>query len=361
VFSLAILAVITARGEVLSRHGDVEPTVDSLAICIEAGDSCMQQYNTFDALKFYQQAYNLCDSSLTRIKLADCYYKRASYRQAADLLKNIPEDSLQHDSFRQLAYSYQKQGDTDSYIYWAGRLLAHYPMDGEIVAGITLALAQTNQAWKGLEYGLKYCEKDSTNTLVNRAVADAYFLDRNFVAAADSYQQLLEQGDSIFNTLYSAGMCYSQIGRLESAYHCLLPALYLSQLQHSSCAYRLGVVCVDTNRYEEGLGYLDLATSLLLPDTTSMRAITLSKGQAYYLTEHYVEAVEAWKNHLAYNPNSIATHYNIANTYYYFLSDRQQARIYYEKFLELARQKENPNTELTEMIKKAEELLASYG
>ena len=32
---------------------------DSLKICIEAGDSCMQQYNTFEALKYYQRAYEL--------------------------------------------------------------------------------------------------------------------------------------------------------------------------------------------------------------------------------------------------------------------------------------------------------------
>ena len=47
IVALALLAVSTARGEV----------VDSLDLYMHAGDSCMQQYNTFEALKHYQCAF----------------------------------------------------------------------------------------------------------------------------------------------------------------------------------------------------------------------------------------------------------------------------------------------------------------
>ena len=374
--------------------------IDSLKIYIEAGDSCMQQYNTFEALKYYQRAYELgkaiagkqakdtlklpieyldqmpeekAEKIIDQLiagavksatapyyisaKLADCYYKRGNYFQCSELLKNTPEDSLSHESFRQLAYSYQNQGDNGSYVYWTGRLVEHFPMDGEMVAGLTLGLSRDNQAWKGIECGLKYYLKDSTNILVNRAIADAYFMDRQFDKAVNMYERLLQQGDSTFNTLYSAGLSYSMIKDLDRAYPYLRDALFLSQMQHANCAWRLGVVCVDTKRFEEGLGYLDLANQLLLPDTTTMKAITLSKGEAYYLTEHYDKAVEAWKEHLAYNPSSIATYYNIASAYYYYLPDGQMAKTYYEKFLNLARKEEKPTQQLTEMIEKAEMLL----
>jgi uncharacterized protein HemY len=131
--------------------------IDSLKIYIEAGDSCMQQYNTFEALKYYQRAYELgkaiagkqakdtlklpieyldqmpeekAEKIIDQLiagavnsatapyyisaKLADCYYKRGNYFQCSELLKNTPEDSLSHESFRQLAYSYQNQGDNGS-------------------------------------------------------------------------------------------------------------------------------------------------------------------------------------------------------------------------------------------------------
>ena len=396
-FTLALLLVLP----LVAGASEAEDS-DSLKICIEAGDSCMKQYNTFEALKYYQRAYELgkafagkqakdtlklpieyldqmpeekAEKIIDQLiagavnsatapyyisaKLADCYYKRGNYFQCSELLKNTPEDSLSHDAFRQLAYSYQNQGDNGSCVYWTGRLVEHFPMDGEMVAGLTLGLSRDNQAWKGIECGLKYYLKDSTNILVNRAIADAYFMDRQFDNAVRMYERLLQLGDSTFNTLYSAGLSYSMIKELDRAYPYLRNAFFLSQMQHANCAWRLGVVCVDTKRYEEGVRYLELATQLLLPDTTTMKAITLSKGEAYYLTEHYDKAVEAWKEHLTYNPTSIATYYNIANTYALLLEEKEQAKPYYQQFLDLARKEETPNTDLQEMMKKAEAMLTS--
>ena len=389
-FSLALLTVLPVKGE----------DSDSLSVCLQKGDSCMQQYNTFEALKYYQRAYELgkavagkqakdtlklpiedldklpqeeADKIIDRLiagavksatvpyyisaKLADCYYKRGNYFQCSELLKNTPEDSLSHESFRQLAYSYKKQDDTGSFIYWASQLVNRYPMDGEVVAALSQAYTSSEQPQKGIVCGMRYCQKDSTNIMVNRALADAWFVNRDFSAASKLYERLMQQGDSTFNTLYSAGLSYSMIKDLDRAYTYLRDALFLSQMQHANCAWRLGVVCVDTKRFEEGLGYLDLANQLLLPDTTTMKAITLSKGEAYYLTEHYDKAVDAWKEHLAYNPSSIATYYNIASAYYYYLPNGQLAKTYYEKFLNLARKEETPTPQLKEMIEKAEMLL----
>ena len=358
VIALALLTVIPVRGEVLAKKKTIEPVaVDSLQLLLQAGDSCMQQFNTFEALQYFQQAYQMADSRDVRLKLADCHYKRANYHQTAELLKNVPEDSLSHEAFRQLALSYHKQGDLDSYIYWGTQLVKRYPMDGEIVASLTLAYAQKNQPETGLKYGLNYSLKDMNNIMVNRAIADAMFLKRDFTAASIWYQGLMEQGDSTFNTIYSAGMCYSQIQDLNRAYKYLQLALIKSGMQHFGCAYRLGIVCNDLHSYDEGLSYLDLALEIQKPDTAIMKAITLSQGEAYYLTKQYDKAVEAWKHHLDYNPGSVATYYNIANAYYYFLNDQQQSRVYLEKFLQQARKEEKPTPQLKDMIEKAEAFL----
>lgn len=369
---LALLTALPVRGEGF---------VDSLQVYVQAGDSCMQQFNTFEALQYYQRAYKMAEAQDSvrfsmddkfgagpyvpedkipreiRLKLANCHYKRANYRQVAELLKNMPEDSLSHEAFRQLAFSYQKQGDNDSFMYWTSQLVNRYPMDGEMVSGLILAYAKANQPQKGIICGLKYTLKDSTNIMVNRALADAWFMNRDFTAAAMMYNHLMEQGDSTFNTLYSAGMCYSQLEDLERAYKYLQLAFLISGMQHAGCAYRLGVVCVDTKRYPEGLNYLNLAKELLRPDTTIMKAITLSEGEGYYLTQHYPEAVEAWKEHLTYNPGSVATYFNIANAYAYLLKDEKQAQSYYEQFLEKAREVEKPTPQLEEMVERAKEIM----
>ena len=350
IFAMLILALLTVspvRGE----------AIDSLQVCLLQGDSCMQQFNTFEALKYYQRAYRIAelqdsvrfsmdDSDVlskyvpedkipreVRLKLADCYYKRADYRQTAELLKNMPEDSLSHEAFRQLAFSYQKQGDNDSFMYWAEQLIYRYPMDGEVVAGLTLAFARASQPQRGIVCGMGYCQRDSTNI------------------------RLLQQGDSTFNTLYSAGMCYSQIDSLEQAYGYLHDAFLLSQMQHAGCAYRLGVVCVDTKRYTEGLACLSLAKRLMQPDSAIMKAITLSQGEGYYLIQRYDEAVAAWKEHLGYNPSSVATYYNIANAYAYLLKDPEQAKSYYQLFIEKSAEIEKPTPQLVEMVEDAKKKL----
>ena len=344
IFAMLILALLTVspvRGE----------AIDSLQVCLLQGDSCMQQFNTFEALKYYQRPREV------RLKLADCYYKRADYRQTAELLKNMPEDSLSHEAFRQLAFSYQKQGDNDSFMYWAEQLIYRYPMDGEVVAGLTLAFARASQPQRGIVCGMGYCQRDSTNIMVNRALADAWFMNRDFTAAANLYERLLQQGDSTFNTLYSAGMCYSQIDSLEQAYGYLHDAFLLSQMQHAGCAYRLGVVCVDTKRYTEGLACLSLAKRLMQPDSAIMKAITLSQGEGYYLIQRYDEAVAAWKEHLGYNPSSVATYYNIANAYAYLLKDPEQAKSYYQLFIEKSAEIEKPTPQLVEMVEDAKKKL----
>jgi tetratricopeptide (TPR) repeat protein len=272
----------------------------------------------------------------------------------------MSEDSLTHDAFRHITYSYKHQGDNGAFMYWASQLLKRYPMDGEIVAGLTFAYAKNEQPQNGIVCGMKYYLRDSTNILVNRALADAWFMNRDFSAASELYEKLLAQGDSTFNTLYSAGMCYTRLDSLERAYKYLQLAFLISGMQHPGCAYRLGVVCVDTKRYEEGLGYLNLSLELMQPDTTAMKAITLSQGEGYYLTERYPEAIGAWKRHLTYNPSSIATYYNIANALAYLIEDDKQAYEYYRKFLEMARQEEKPTLQLTDMIRQAERMVAYY-
>ena len=109
------------------------------------------------------------------------------------------------------------------------------------------------------------------------------------------------------------------------------------------------------------LNYLNLAKELLRPDTTIMKAITLSEGEGYYLTQHYPEAVEAWKEHLTYNPGSVATYFNIANAYAYILKDEEQARYYYQQFLDKAAEIENPTPQLNEMVITAQRMLQPPG
>ena len=81
-FILALLTATTAKGEGL----------DSLQMLVQRGDSCMQQYNTFEALKHYQQAFDATskqgDSTFSTLYSAGmCYTKTDSLERAYQCLK----------------------------------------------------------------------------------------------------------------------------------------------------------------------------------------------------------------------------------------------------------------------------------
>ena len=54
-FITMMLALVAITG--LAKTKTAEVKADSLLLFVQAGDSCMQQYNTFEALKYYQEAY----------------------------------------------------------------------------------------------------------------------------------------------------------------------------------------------------------------------------------------------------------------------------------------------------------------
>ena len=324
---------------------------------IYKGDSLMNSYNTFEALKYYQKAFEQEDCAVTRIKLANCYYQRVAYQQAVNLLKVMSEDSLSHDAFRQLVFGYHKLSNIPSMVYWAEQAVNRYPMDAEIVAKLVSGFSQLNQPQNGVECALKYTQIDYTSIEVNRALENAYFMDFKFDKAAEVGERLLSLEDSVFTTLFLTGLSYSKIDSLEQAHRLLLKAATINEFKNDVCVSRLGNICLKRGLYDEGLKYLEIAKDLIYPDTIQMRSFTLSLAEANYMTGNAQEAVNAWLQHIEYNPKTVVTYYNIANACAYLLKDGKKAKNYYEKFLERARKEEKPTPQLQDMIERAENMI----
>ena len=136
---------------------------ESLDSLLSAGDSCMDEYNTFGALQYYEQAFSLNDCDATRLALANCVYKRMDYRRCVKLLSSLHDHSQTHESLRQLVFSSQKLADNDALVYWGRMLNARFPMDGEVVARLATAYAQTEQPQNGAKCAEEYFRKDTSN------------------------------------------------------------------------------------------------------------------------------------------------------------------------------------------------------
>lgn len=347
---------------------------------IALGDSCMELYDTHTALAYYQQAYDENQTFETRQKLANCLYQRCDYKQCVSLLSDIPVASMTHDAMRQLFFSYGYLKNDNQLVTSGLRLLKRFPMDAEVLARLCTVLCDQDKAGEAVVHARVYCQRDSTNLLINRTLANALYLDRQFRPAAEQYQKLLAVGDTTYLSLYSLGMAYDYLGDKQQAYNYLLRANNFSKPQRAGCLYRLGMICVELKRYDEGLRYLFNAEDKLLPDKTVMKLIYDHKAKAYYGTEKYVWAIEEWKKARQYDGTSLAYVYNIAAAnaaFYEQLKAKtpdydqqwggklprpiQEALNYYELFLEMATDNgQEIDEETRQMINEAHKYIEMY-
>ena len=281
---------------------------------IALGDSCMALYDTHAALSYYQQAYDESPTMEARQKLANCLYQRCDYRQCVTLLGGLPTDSMPHDVIRQLFFCHAYLKNDKQLIDCGQQLLQRFPMDAEVLARLCTVLCDKDRMAEAVEYAQRYYQRDSTNLLINRTLANSLYLNRQYADAITQYERLMAVGDTTFLSLYSVGMAYNYLENNEQAYNYLLMA-FKKNSKSPGCSYRLGMVCVDLQRYEEAHQYLTQAEYLLKPDNIIMKLICDHQAKAYYGQKEYLWAAEKWKKAREYDGTSLAFLFNIGSCY----------------------------------------------
>ena len=166
------------------------------------------------------------------------------------------------------------------------------------------------------------------------------------------YNKLLALGDSSYNVVYSLGMSYMQIKEDSLARKWLLRAAEMKDMKDAGCLYRLGMVCIGLDSLAEGIEYLDLAYSLMQPDGRVVYIVKRALGEGYYKQGDYWNAIYAWTEALRRNRNSMATVFNVAQTYG-LVGQHDKEKLFYRSFLSMAALAES-NPELDKMVKQAE-------
>lgn len=268
---------------------------------IEKGDSCMKAYNYFCAISHYKQAQMLGDNNTIRMKLASCYYLRTAYKQCVDILKTIPEDSLTHDAMREMYYAQGAMQQTTLQTYWGMTLIDKFPMDGHIVADLMKLFVNQEESNPNMAvlYGERYYKIDSNNVEVNRALGEAYFLNRKYEQCIAIYNKVLSAGDTTYNALYYTAGAYEYLEKLDSA------ALYFAKAVERNPKiavgnYRLGVVENQLERYDAAIEHLKTAATLYEPNKTIMFVIYKNMGDAKNKLKQFKEAYLYWGYALAY-------------------------------------------------------------
>lgn len=268
---------------------------------IEKGDSCMKAYNYFHAISHYKQAQTLGDDNAIRMKLASCHYLRTAYKQCADMLKTIPEDSLTHDALREMYYAQGAMQQTTLQTYWGMTLIEKFPMDGHIVADLMKVFLNQEDSNPNMAvlYGERYCKVDSDNVEVNRTLGEAYFLNRKYEQCIAIYNKVMAAGDTTYNALYYTAGAYEYLEKFDSA------ALYFAKAVERNPKmavgnYRLGVVENQLGCYDAAIEHLRTAATLYEPNKTIMFVIYKNMGDAKNSLKQFKEAYLYWGYALAY-------------------------------------------------------------
>ena len=268
---------------------------------IEKGDSCIKAYNYFHAISHYKQAQTLGDDNAIRMKLASCHYLRTAYKQCADMLKTIPEDSLTHDALREMYYAQGAMQQTTLQTYWGMTLIEKFPMDGHIVADLMEVFLNQEDSNPNMAvlYGERYCKVDSDNVEVNRTLGEAYFLNRKYEQCIAIYNKVMAAGDTTYNALYYTAGAYEYLEKFDSA------ALYFAKAVERNPKmavgnYRLGVVENQLGHYDAAIEHLRTAATLYEPNKTIMFVIYKNMGDAKNSLKQFKEAYLYWGYALAY-------------------------------------------------------------
>ena len=200
-------------------------------------------------------------------------YERGYYQQSIELLRNISEDSLSTDDMRLRYDCFCQTGQTDSLIYWGKRVVKRNPM-ADIIPDFTYRLNNADKEHVNPGLAIEICERykqqDATHILVNRQLADAYYLVGNYDLALKELAGLEALGDSCFKVLYTKGLIYMNTAQYGDAYEYLSRATARHNDTHGYCLFMLGIAANKIGLGAEALSYLDEAKKLMVPDRKTL-------------------------------------------------------------------------------------------
>ena len=321
------------------------------------GDSCVQAYDFFHAMQFYNnltEEFINQNASVTR-NIAELYRRTGNNEAWLNRLLYLHPDSMTYNDLRLMFFANKNLGKEDQMVILADTILRTNPFDSEIVVSMASYFNDNEHPEKAMELCFDYMQRDSTNLAVMRQYGYAAHLLGKAKEALETYKKLETKG---FDNYESALIIGVSLIRLDSTWESrpyLRKAVERRKPKEYSSLLHLGNVQIACGEYNEGIENLRKVVNVILPDNDLMYSIYHDIGEAYYRKQDYKNAVEAFLECTEYKTDKPLLYYNIAQMYGALKESKKEGQ-FYKQFLNKSHHLQDTE-ENKELIKQAEERL----
>ncbi|MBR5168887.1 MAG: hypothetical protein IKW86_12585 [Salinivirgaceae bacterium] len=347
---------VTILAATLATYG--QPMSRDAAALVARGDSCMLMNDTYNSMLCYEQANQLGRNDTVMHKLAQCYFKRGQYVKCLALTDTLMADTILYQHIKLRYNCLQKMDADDSLrIDCAQRLVSINPMDAAVVADIATYYNGKQLADTALSYCRTYYALDSTNQQVNKQMARALFIKKDYYPALDLFLDAYRNGDESPALLFYIGRTYECCSNFEKAHDFMLMAAEKSSFASLPIVKALARVSNNSEYRDDVLNYTQMAFELCQADSASMAEVYDIQAKFYeayfyhYCSTDYQKArtcvanqVRTLKSALSYEP-TITRQYNMAIAYGR-MHDRDNERLWLQKI----KKSDSPRTKANRSI-----------
>ena len=330
------------------------------------GDSCVQAYDFFHAMQFYNnltEEFINQNASVTR-NIAELYRRTGNNKAWFNTLVRVyssQPDSMTYNDMRSLYFA-SRSIEWDDFITMIGnKILKTNPYDSEIVVSMASYFNDTEHPDKALAICGDYMQRDSTNLGVMRQYGYAAHLLGNSKVALETYKKLEVNG---FDNYESALIIGYSLLKLDSAWNArpyLRKAVEKRKEGEYASLLHLGNAYIACGEYGEGIGCLYEVIEAITPKNDLYYSLYNSIGEAYYKQKIYEKAAKAFLECTKYKSDNPLVYYNIAQMCKGMKDEKREIK-YSKKFLDISHHLEDTpqNKELIKSVEERVEYLSKH-
>jgi len=327
------------------------------------GDSCVQAYDFFHAMQFYNnltEEFINQNASVTR-NIAELYRRTGNNEAWLNRLLYLHPDSITYNDLRLMFFANKNLGKEDQMVILADTILRANPYDSEIVTSMATYFNDTEHPDKALAICGDYMQRDSTNLGVMRQYGYATYLLGNYEDAIKTYKKLEVNG---FENYESALIIGFSLLKLDSAWNArtyLRKAVEKRKGKEYSSYLHLGNANIACGEYREGIENLEKVIEIITPENDFYYSLYNSIGEAFYKQQQYEKAAKAFLECTKYKSDNPLVYYNIAQMCKGMKDEKREIK-YSKKFLDISHHLEDTpqNKELIQSVEERVEYLSKH-